>query len=188
MMPDSEEELVFSFSKTSQSLRKSLLSILPGAEQFKQRTGEIIADSLHYILDGEDNISCLESCEKAFIGVKFEKRFLKALGLPVNTKNSKRDRKGQGRKTLDTVLDGIDIDIKFTIGKNWMIPPETVGEWSVLVRADYSKNIYSLGIMFLDKDLLTNGENRDKKITVSGMGMHHINWLVVDYPIPQNRK
>ena len=151
------------------ALKKSFMELDSNIETV---IGDAISDSITYVLDGENSLDVLEACEKTIIGVKVEKRLLQRLGLP-----TKRDNP---RMKLDTVFNGINLDIKFTMRNNWMIPPEARGEWCLLIQADTNNNTFSAGFLCMDEHNLTKGGNRDGKVSVNKSGKSKIGWLFVD--------
>lgn len=115
----------------------------------------------------------LEKTEKTYIGTKVEILFRAFLKLP----------KG---KLLDLVLDGVEVDIKFTVGQNWMIPEEAYGHPCLLLRCDERTGFCSVGLLVIRKELLNVGLNKDKKATISKIGMTHVRWFLKDCPYPKN--
>jgi len=140
---------------------------------FAALVGDIIKTSFVHVLDDETSLDNLEGCEKTYIGTKIEKKFLKTLGLP---------HKKDVPMKLDTVINGFDVDIKHTIGQNWMIPPEAHNEWCILIKTDYPHS-YSLGLIKATDEVLTKGKNRDQKRSLSACGKQTIQWITKDYSL-----
>lgn len=128
-----------------------------------------IGESLSHVMDGESSFSNLEACEKAMLGVKIEKKFLHAAGLP-----SRRTHK---HLKLDTVIDGVPLDIKTTIASNWMIPPEVFHHHCLLVKTDIPKRVFSAGLFHAMPKYLNTRPNRDRKVTLNALGRRSIDWL-----------
>ncbi len=114
----------------------------------------------------------LEKTEKTYIGTRVEIELRALLSLP------------KGR--LDTVILGHDVDIKHTMGGNWMIPTEAVGHPCILVAADEARAICHLGLIVAHRDYLTDGQNKDAKRTVSAAGFTNILWLLAQQPYTRN--
>ncbi|MDC0657323.1 NaeI family type II restriction endonuclease [Leisingera sp. SS27] len=114
----------------------------------------------------------LEKTEKTYIGTRVEIELRALLGL----------RKGR----LDTVILGHDVDIKHTMGSNWMIPTEAVGSACLLVAADEARARCYLGLIVARPEYLTAGQNKDAKRSISAEGFKHIQWLLKDHPYPAN--
>lgn len=114
----------------------------------------------------------LEKTEKTYIGTRVEIELRALLGL----------QKGR----LDTRILGYDVDIKHTMGSNWMIPTEALGEVCLLVAADEVRARCYLGLIKARPEYLTAGQNKDAKRSVSAEGFRHIYWLFRDHPYPAN--
>ncbi len=114
----------------------------------------------------------LEKTEKTYIGTRVEIELRALLSLP----------KGK----LDTVILGHDVDIKHTMGGNWMIPTEAVGHPCILVAADEARAICHLGLIVAQRYYLTDGQNKDAKRTISAAAFTNILWLLAQQPYPRN--
>ncbi|TNJ40139.1 NaeI family type II restriction endonuclease [Phaeobacter sp. B1627] len=114
----------------------------------------------------------LEKTEKTYIGTRVEIELRALLGL----------RKGR----LDTEILGQDVDIKHTMGSNWMIPTEAVDQPCLLVAADEPRARCYLGLIVARPAYLTRGQNKDAKRSISAEGFSHILWLLQDHPYPAN--
>lgn len=114
----------------------------------------------------------LEKTEKTYIGTRVEIELRALLRLP----------KGK----LDTRIRGHDVDIKNTMGSNWMIPTEALNHPCILVAADEVQAKSYLGLIVARPAYLTQGQNKDAKKTVSAQGFENIMWLLRDHPYPPN--
>jgi hypothetical protein len=114
----------------------------------------------------------LEKTEKTYIGTRVEIELRALLDL----------QKGR----LDCVIRGHDVDIKNTMGANWMIPTEAVDAPCILVAADEARAVCYLGLIVARRGYLTAGQNKDAKRTVSAQGFAHILWLLCAHPYPPN--
>lgn len=114
----------------------------------------------------------LEKTEKTYIGTRVEIELKAMLGL----------KKGR----LDTVINGHDVDIKNTMGNNWMIPSEAIDHPCILVAADEAQAVCFLGLIIARSEYLTASQNRDAKKSVSAVGFENILWLLKRQPYPQN--
>ncbi len=114
----------------------------------------------------------LEKTEKTYIGTRVEIELRALLRL----------RKGR----LDTEILGRDVDIKHTMGRNWMIPTEAVDCPCLLVAADEARARCYLGLIIARPEYLTAGQNKDAKRTLTADGFKHIRWLLRDHPYPAN--
>ena len=114
----------------------------------------------------------LEKTEKTYIGTRVEIELRAMLSLP----------KGK----LDTVIRGHDVDIKNTMGSNWMIPTEAVDHPCILVAADEVSALCYLGLIVARPEYLTFGANKDAKKSISAAGFENILWLLREQPYPAN--
>ena len=114
----------------------------------------------------------LEKTEKTYIGTRVEIDLRAMLKLP----------KGK----LDTRILGHDVDIKNTMGSNWMIPNEALDHPCILVAADEDRAVCYLGLVVARVEYLTASANRDAKKGISALGFANILWLLQDHPYPPN--
>jgi hypothetical protein len=117
-------------------------------------------------------ISELEPTEKTYLGTKIEILVREHLGF----------RKG----ILDLVIDGIDVDVKNTVGISWMIPLEAVGKICFLFRENDKKATCDIGLVKCRPEYLRPSRNQDKKTSLSAFGMKHIYWIMRKHPYPKN--
>ena len=90
------------------------------------------------------------------------------------------------RGRLDAVVLGHDVDIKHTMGNNWMIPGEALDSPCILVAADEDRAQCYLGLIVANLDYLTASANRDAKKSVTADGFRNIHWIFSDHPYPPN--
>lgn len=89
-------------------------------------------------------------------------------------------------KQLDLEIDGIDVDCRFSQGGTWSIPSEVVSQLCLLVSADDARSTFSVGLLRVTPEMLSPGQNLDRKRTVSAAGRATIRWIVRDGPLPEN--
>ncbi len=139
--------------------------------------GDSLRRSLDEVIDGARTgrycVEQLEKTEKTYIGTKVEIVLRFAFDL------------GRGKK-LDNLIAGHEVDTKFSLTGQWMIPPEAVNEVCWVVSADDARGTFSAGLIRTSLDVLTAGANQDKKRTLCAAGKLRIHWLVRDGPLPQN--
>jgi hypothetical protein len=139
------------------------------------KTTSVIRKAIDNVLQGDRtrrySITQLTPEEKKHIGTQVE-RGLKSEFF--------QDRTG---KVSDTTIAGVEVDIKNTIGDNWMIPPEGVGHLCLLTQIDEKSAKYSVGLIRAREELLGR-ENQDKKRSFSKEGRKSISWIVKDAPLP----
>lgn len=141
-------------------------------KEFPPMLRECIDDVIQTPRTGRRSYGELEKTEKTYIGTRVE----------IMLRSHLRLQKGM----LDTVIKGHDVDIKHTMGSNWMIPREAFDHPCILVAADEEKSLCYLGIFVAKQAYLTRGANRDAKKTVSADGFRHIYWLLNATHYPPN--
>ena len=142
------------------------------ARDFAQMLRTCVDDVILTPKTGRRSYEELEKTEKTYIGTRVEIELRALLSLP--------------RGRLDTTILGHDVDIKNTMGSNWMIPTEAVGHPCILVAADEARALCYLGLIVARAEHLTVGQNKDAKKTVSAQGFGNILWLLRDHPYPPN--
>jgi hypothetical protein len=157
-------------------LESALARQAGGLEKLRQELPVLIRQAIDEVIDtprtGRVHARELEKTEKTYIGTKVE----------ILVRNFFRLPKG----ILDLTIDGLDVDVKNTIGDTWMIPREAIGKPCLLVASDEVKHTCFFGIFVAHPDNLTPGLNQDKKASVSAAGFVNIHWLLVDEPYPES--
>jgi hypothetical protein len=150
-----------------------------GPERLSEELPALLKNAVDFVLDpvttARTSIADLDKVEKTFIGLKVEHYIRDMLDLP----------RGLRR---DVSLDGLDVDIKNTIGSSWMIPPESYGgaEPCILIANAKFEGRCSLGVMLARQEYL-GAPNRDQKRPVTVTGKRNILWLVDDAAYPLSR-
>jgi hypothetical protein len=151
-----------------------VLDYLKGIKNLRKVAGRAIREAIDRVINGRYtgrySIEQLDKTEKTYIGTAVEHALLYYLDLEKDA-------------PLDTKIDGIPVDIKFTVGQNWMIPEEAVNQLCLLVSADESKGTYELGLVRASSTLLHEGGNKDKKRSFSKKGKESVYWLVKNGPL-----
>jgi len=142
------------------------------ADSFAAMLRACVDDVIMTPKTGRRSYEELEKTEKTYIGTRVEIELRALLDLP------------KGR--LDCVIRGRDVDIKNTMGANWMIPTEAVEAPCILVAADEARALCYLGLIVARPEYLTAGQNKDAKRTIIAAGFSHILWLLRDHPYPPN--
>jgi hypothetical protein len=156
----------------------SILKRSKGGEGLRLHLPTLIADAMEFVIDpirtARTTIADLDKVEKTFVGLKIEHFFRDFLDLPIGIR--------------DLRIDGVDLDIKNTVGATWMIPQETYRheEPCLLIASASGGNSCSLGLM-LARDAYLTKPNRDKKRGVSKGGRNNILWMVERQPLPKSR-
>lgn len=127
--------------------------------------GGIIRRAFDEVIDGARTgrycIEELEKTEKTYIGTKVEILLRNELSLNRGT-------------LLDNLISGKEVDTKFTVGDNWMIPTEAQNQICLLISGDDNLGTFFVGLLRATPDVLTAGGNRDAKKTVSAIGKTRI--------------
>lgn len=144
---------------------------------FAEQAALTLRRALDEVVDGMRtgrwSIDNLEKTEKTYIGTKVEILFKFDFEIPDGS-------------TLDTRIQGAEVDIKCTVLDNWMIPKEAVNQLCLLVRIDEKRSRFAIGVIRATDDVLTTGGNRDGKRTLSAAGKAAINWIVETGALPVN--
>jgi hypothetical protein len=158
------------------TIRSGVLTRIVGAKSLHEILPGLIKDAVDFVLDpvrtGRTQLAELDRVEKTFIGLKIEHYLRDLLDVPRGIRR-------------DMQIDGVDVDIKNTVGTTWMIPPETYrGEEPCLLiaTAKFDGRCW-LGLM-IARDAYLNAPNRDGKRSVSETGKRNIMWLVEGEPYP----
>jgi hypothetical protein len=158
-------------------IEAELLKSAKGSERFKQQIPLLLRKAIDEVIDaprtGRFTIDEIEKTEKTYLGTKVEIFLRSWLRLP----------KG---KILDLSINGIEADIKNTMGSNWMIPAEALGHPCILVKTDEKLSRFSIGILVIRSEHLCAGKNRDGKQSISANGRKRIHWLMKDEVYPEN--
>jgi hypothetical protein len=86
--------------------------------------------------------------------------------------------------SLDVEISGVEVDIKASNQRGWMIGPGQVGEILLLVYYSESKQEFSVGLIRAYQEFLNPGKNRDAKRTLNAYAKRYIVWLVDSQHLP----
>jgi hypothetical protein len=159
-------------------LRTSIFKYAGGQERLTGALPNILQDAIDFVIDpvrtARNAISELDNVEKTFIGLKVEHFLRDFLNVP--------------KEIRDLHLDGVDVDIKNTVGATWMIPPETYKfeEPCLLITIADNEKRFWLGLI-VARSAYLNAKNRDGKRSISKRGMESILWLVEGKSLPPSR-
>ncbi|MFB7978982.1 NaeI family type II restriction endonuclease [Streptomyces vinaceus] len=140
-----------------------------------------IANAVDYVLDGPrtgryDLLGAdVHPGEKASVGAKLEYEVLRSFGLPKEP-------------PLDTLIAGVPVDIKATVGSNWSIPAEAHCRICICTQIQLGKSRHRSWLVRAHRSWLYRGAgNRDGK---RGLAVHaRDHWSVPLYdwtPLPVN--
>lgn len=124
----------------------------------------------HYRLDQ------LSKTEKAHIGSLVELNLRRALDGFIDDGDF-----------MDFKILGHEVDCKYSMRSfSWMIPTEAIGHHAMVCHADDQKARWQLGFIEVTPEVLSTGQNRDRKRTISAEGRSAIAWAWRDQPMPPN--
>lgn len=139
------------------------------------RISEGIARAVDEVVDpirsGRWQVADLDQPEKTVIGIRVENLLRMELELE------------RGQK-LDLRVAGEEVDVKFSMRGEWMIPHEAFGHLCLLTSFDEQKQSVSAGLLRTSVDSLRPSQNQDKKRQVSAVGKTRVKWLIQNR-IPQ---
>ena len=174
MSPDSSPGL--SDVKILKDLERAILKNVGGLVTLQDEFPKMIRKALDEVIDtprtGRLTIDQIEKTEKTYIGTKVEILFRNMIGFP--------------KGILDLNVDGVDVDIKNTVGKNWTLPPEVVNKACILISSDEAKALCNLGLVVVRAEYLSHGQNRDGKRSLTKENFKHIHWIFKDLPYQPN--
>lgn len=173
-----KSKFIFDDEEKLERIASELYRLVGGVDVFVSRFPEIISDAVDYVIDpvrtGRTKVSELDNVEKTFIGLKIEHFLRDFLGVPKGIRDL---------RLLDE-----DVDVKNTVRKNWMIPPETFrnSEACILVMVATEERRCSLGII-VARDEYLNKPNRDGKRSIKSSSFENIFWMFQDRDLPESR-
>jgi Restriction endonuclease NaeI len=161
------------------SLEFDLLNAVGGQVTLEERLRSFFRSAIDEVIDtartGRFFFNQLEKTEKTYLGTKFEILLRDWLQVPRGV-------------VLDLHIGGRDVDVKSTTGgaSGWMIPPEAIDQFCVLLRVNETLAKCAVGIVRARQDYLRGGLNRDAKTSFSAAGTANIWWLVSDFDYTPN--
>ena len=101
--------------------------------------------------------------------------------------NLHRELEFEDGVAMDYQIAGVDVDCKYsqTIG-GWMIPPESMGHLCLLISAEDHQSKWNLGLVRIEEGILSHGNNRDAKKSITAAGRNNIRWIFRDAALPPN--
>jgi len=140
-----------------------------GAEALATRFPQLVREAIDFVIDpvrtARTTVAELDNVEKTFLGLKVEHFIRDFLDVPKGIR--------------DLVIGGVDVDVKNTTARNWMIPRETYSENGVclLSRIDDVGSRCSMGLIVARQEYL-GAPNRDGKRSPTRVGHTNILWMV----------
>ena len=161
------------------SLESDLLQAVGGQAPLEERLRSFFRSAIDEVIDtartGRYFFSQLEKTEKTYLGTKFEILLRDWLQVPRGV-------------LLDLLIGDREVDVKSTTGggSGWMIPPEAIDQFCVLLRVNETLAKCAVGIVRARQVYLRGGQNRDAKTSFSAAGTANIWWLVSDFNYTPN--
>ncbi len=157
-------------------ISNALLKSAGGLTKLSLEVGELLRECFDGVIKtpktGRRLYEELEKTEKTHIGTCVEIELRHRLKL------------ARG-KMLDCEIAGLEVDIKFSVGTSWMIPPEAFARPCIIISADEKNARCCFGFFIAQGEYLSAG-NRDKKCSINKLGRESIRWLLKDEPYPPN--
>ena len=157
-------------------IRRRIFTAAGGEEAFRTELPFLFRQAIDELIDAPRTrrlrLDQLDANEKAVLGIKVEAALRYLLDFP--------------RGKLDFKIGPHDVDVKFTMRDNWMIPPEAVGHPCLVCRVSESDALFWLGLLKATPENLTSKPNRDGKLSASAAGRGNIQWIAEAEPFPEN--
>jgi hypothetical protein len=150
-----------------------------GQQRFEEKLRSFFRSAIDEVIDtartGRYFFKQLEKTEKTYLGTKFEILLRDWLQVPRGVR-------------LDLLIGEREVDVKSTTGggSGWMIPPEAIDQFCILLRVNEASAKCAVGIVRARQDYLRGGLNRDAKTSFSAAGTANIWWLVSDFDYTPN--
>ncbi|HKY07524.1 MAG TPA: NaeI family type II restriction endonuclease, partial [Candidatus Binatia bacterium] len=164
--------------ETLDKIRRAIVARAGSPEKLAESFPSLIREAIDFVLDpvrtARTRMKELDSIEKTFVGLKIEHFVRDLLDVP------------KGLRDLE--IDGIDVDIKNTIGNTWMIPPETyrTEDACLVIASEEASHRCWMGLL-IARDAYLTAPNRDMKRGVASGAFRHIMWLVNGAEYPRSR-
>lgn len=161
------------------ALEGDLLNAVGGTTSFEEKLRSFFRSAIDEVIDtartGRFFFKELEKTEKTYLGTKFEILLRDWLQVPRGV-------------LLDLLIGEREVDVKSTTGggSGWMIPPEALDQFCILLRVNESLAKCAVGIARARPAYMRSGENRDQKTSFSAAGTQNIWWLVSDFAYTPN--
>jgi len=148
-----------------------------GKAKFEEEIPALLRQAIDEVIDPARSkrftLDEIQSTEKTYLGTKIEILLRNALGVEFGDE-------------MDLLIDGVEVDVKNTIGSSWTIPNEAVGHVCILISTNETKAVCSFGLIFIRAEILNPGRNRDQKTTIKKAQLTNAHWLLRDAPYPSN--
>ncbi len=148
-----------------------------GFDRFAVDVPALLRQAFDEVIDaprtGRFTLGETEKTEKTYVGTKVEILIRNYLGVP----------KGE---VLDMLIDGTEIDIKNTTGRDWMLPREVLNRPALLVKSSEKTALCDVGVVVCRPGYLRLSTNQDGKGQLSAAQHVNIWWILRQHPYPPN--
>jgi hypothetical protein len=161
------------------ALETDLLHAVGGKHLFEEKLSSFFRSAIDEVIDtartGRFFFKDLAKTEKTYLGTKFEILLRDWLQVPSGV-------------VLDLLIGGREVDVKSTTGggSGWMIPPEALDQFCILLRVNESRAKCAVGLARARPAYMRGSQNRDAKTSFSAAGTANIWWLVSDFDYTPN--
>lgn len=160
-------------------LEMELMRAVGGVARFEEKLRSFFRSAIDEVIDtartGRYFFRDLEKTEKTYLGTKFEILLRDWLQVPRGVR-------------LDLKIGDREVDVKSTTGggSGWMIPPEAIDQFCILLRVNETSAKCAFGLVRARADYLRGSLNRDAKTSFSALGTANIWWLVSEFDYTPN--
>lgn len=160
-------------------LETDLFNAVGGKLLFEEKLRSFFRSAIDEVIDtartGRFFFKQLEKTEKTYLGTKFEILLRDWLQVPRGI-------------AMDFRFGEREVDVKSTTGggSGWMIPPEAIDQFCILLRVNEVTAKCAFGLARCRKEYLRGGANRDAKTSFSAAGTANIWWLISDFDYTPN--
>lgn len=162
---------------TLSAIESAIVSAGGGIESFTEMVTGLFRQAFDEVIDAPRTnrftLAEIEKTEKTYIGTKVEILLRNFLKLP----------KGE---ILDLAVNGVEVDIKMTTARDWMIPRESIGRPAILMKANERTALCDVGLVVCRPEYLRLSNNQDKKGQIAAAQYVHIWWILRNQPYPKN--
>lgn len=150
-----------------------LASLDPNGRRF----GRVFRETFDQLYDGQRTgryrVEDLFKTEKTHFGTLIEINLQREFGF-------------EDGGPMDFRIAGHEVDCKFSLTSNWMLPPECFGQLLMLTEASDVTSCWGIGLIRADHANLRPGRNRDGKTGLNDVGRGRVHWLFKDAAMPPN--
>ena len=155
----------------------AVVEYFKGKDPDGKRTAKVLRKTFDQLYDGQHTgrykIEQLYKTEKTHFGTLVEINLQRDFKIP------------DGRK-LDYLVEGYEVDCKYSFSGQWMLPIESFDELVIVIQADDEKSQWSMGVIRVSEENRRSSENRDRKTSLNKDGRKRISWIHKDRPLPPN--